>query len=141
MTAEELDEWLAGMKAKANAAAKAAESRMDEERREAKKKANMAYRARLKADPERYEEHKARRRELASRFRARLKADPERYEEYKARRRKPARVKASRIKASMADMEAKARAEHAAFLEERAAYWRSYRAAQRMLAHIFKEEE
>ena len=129
MKAEELEEWLAGMKAKANAAAKASAARMEKERHGAKRMADMAYRARLKADPARYEEYRARQREANRRYYARLKADPGRT--------------MMALEEGGAEHAAflKARAEHAAFLKERAAYWRSYRAAQRKLAHIFKEEE
>ena len=144
MNAEELEKWLAGMKAKANAAAKASAARIDEEMRAAKRAADMAYRARIKADPARHEEYKARQREANRRYHARLKADPAHYEEYRARQREANRRYHARLKAGPGETTMaleKARAEHAAFLEERAAYWRSYRAAQRMLAHIFKEEE
>ena len=134
MKAEELEKWLAEVKAKANAAAKASVARLDKERREAKQTADMAYYARIKADPARYEEYKARQREANRRYRARLKADPARYKGHGGRLQGCGGPEAARR------AKEKAMAEHAAFLEERAAYWRSYRAAQRMLAHIFKEE-
>lgn len=144
MKAEELEKWLAGMKAKANAAAKAGVAKAEEAGRKAKSLSGKLYRARIKADPARYEEFKAARKDMHRRWWERVKADPVRHEEFNAKRRKrrpPRQGRAEAAPKAATWAEEKARAEHAAFLEERAAYWRSYRAVQRMLAHIFKEEE
>lgn len=140
MKAEELEGWLAGMKAKANAAA----AKVANDEKEAKRDAGRLYRARIKADPAKYEKFKAARKDTHRRWWERVKADPARHEEFNAKRRKrrpPRQGRAEAAPKAATWAEEKAKAEHAAFLEERAAYWRSYRAMQRKLAHIFKEEE